>query len=97
MSIVGGLDVHRRQVTLDYVDTVPPVTAASRGGPGAGPLPDRRVDGQTRWRCESSCQPQLAGQGRRERQPSYRPGEATPRRMIVHDPAPHLARRRLVC
>lgn len=47
---------------------VAPVTAASRGGPGAGPLPGGRVDGQTGWRAGALVKERLTGQGPAEGQ-----------------------------
>ena len=32
MPIVGGLDIHRKQITFDYLDTVKGRCAAARSG-----------------------------------------------------------------
>ena len=39
MAIVGGFDIHRRQVTFDYLDTVHRAGAA---GPDRSGVPGRR-------------------------------------------------------
>ena len=43
MPIVGGLDIHRKQLTFDYLDTwtgeVGAARSPRRGAPAGGPLP----------------------------------------------------------
>jgi hypothetical protein len=34
MTIVGGLDIHRKQLTFDYLDTVTGEVSRGQAGPG---------------------------------------------------------------
>ena len=84
MPIVGGLDIHRKQLTFDYLDTATgevkrgQVASPEPPGPwfapiapaGHDPLPGSRVKDALRRRCAGAPRPLTRPPARRNRQQS---------------------------
>jgi hypothetical protein len=58
MPIVGGLDIHRKQITFDYVDTVTGQVQRGQVSPASGAEPAR--PGNVMRRCSASRKPTVS-------------------------------------